>query len=288
MALLFRLLVSSTVLFLSDNVYVYSHSTKDVGMQDMFEVLKEKMEAIDAVYDAKLAKMEAEFKRRQDACEKEISALKSKIETLEADFKFKEMNLQEEIQILKAALKGVAGSSFHREQDDNDTVYDRKRHALSGQIKRQTNIRKGRTFPEIEVAFYATQSANQVHHLGSDQILHFQTTITNIGKAFNNYSGAFVAPTDGTYVFHATILAIDIPTNHTHFRAHFDVNGLKYSVFFVTSYDQSSQMLVINLKTGDTVTIRNDYPDYGFFGDHHSTFSGFLLYEHPSGVVIGK
>ncbi|KAL4224389.1 hypothetical protein ACF0H5_017841 [Mactra antiquata] len=287
---MFRLLVICTVLFLSENVY--SLSTQDITMQEMFQVFKDMIDASDVANEAKMARMEVEFIRRQEASELEISALKSKIEIMETDFKLKVLAMEEEINTLKASVEANTGGSSSRQKEENnvgDAQKHQKRHILSSGIQRERNIRKGRAYPETEVAFYATHATNRIHHLGSNQILPFQTSFTNVGNAFNNNTGAFVAPVDGTYVFHATILAIDIPTDNGHFRAHFDVNGTTYSVFYVTSYDQSSQMFVINLKSGDTVSIRNDSTDYGFYGEQHSTFSGFLLYEHNTeGVIIGK
>lgn len=116
----------------------------------------------------------------------------------------------------------------------------------------------------------------------------FQQVLTNIGNAYNNNTGAFVAPVDGTYVFHATIMGIDTGSDK-HTSVHFDVNGTRYAELYVTAYDQSSQMLVINLKPGQTVTLRNYQPDEGFIGQHFSSFSGFLLYQHyPSAGIVGK
>ncbi|KAL4238845.1 hypothetical protein ACF0H5_003552 [Mactra antiquata] len=283
---MFRILVLSVVIFLSENVY--SLSAKDVYMKDMFETLKEMIVAGNAANEAKIVALEAEFKERQKASELEISALKQKIESLESDFKSKELAMQDEINTLRSTIKSETGDDFSEQQIKNQVVDDQKPQGLSNRIKRQGIVRNSREFPETEVAFYATHHVSQVHHLGNNQVLPFQLIVTNIGNAFNNNTGSFVAPVDGTYVFHATILAIDAATN-AHFRAHFDINGSTYSVFFVTSYDQSSQMLVIELKASDTVTIRNDYTDFGVFGKHHTTFSGFLLYEHsPTTAVVGK
>ncbi|KAL4220393.1 hypothetical protein ACF0H5_020796 [Mactra antiquata] len=283
---MFRLLVLSTILFLSENVY--SLSTKDVYMKDMFETLKNMIVAGDAANEGRVAALEAMLKERQETSELEISALQQKIKNLESDFKAKELAMQDEINTLRSTIESKADDDSSEQPVDDRIVDDQKREVLSRQIKRQGIIRNGREFPETEVAFYATHKVAQVHHLGNNQVLPFQLIVTNIGNAFNNNTGSFVAPVDGTYVFHATILAIDTASG-AHFRAHFDINGSSYSVFYITSYDQSSQMLVIDLKAGDTVTIRNDYTDFGVYGNHHTTFSGFLLYEHsPVGTVVGK
>ncbi|KAL4238846.1 positive regulation of adiponectin secretion [Mactra antiquata] len=286
MVVMFRLIALSVIIFLSENVY--SLSAKDVYMKDMFETLQKLIVAGDAANEAKMAALEAEFKERQEASELEIYTLKQKIKSLESDFKSKELAMQDEINTLRSAIKSETDDDSSEHHSESRISDDQKHHVLSNPIKRQGIIRDGREFPETEVAFYATHRSGQIHHLGDNQILPFQMIVTNVGNAFNNNTGSFVAPVDGTYVFHATILAIDTASGK-HFRAHFDINGSSYSVFYITSYDQSSQMLVIDLKAGDTAVIKNDFTDLGIYGHHHTTFSGFLLYEHsPTVAVVGK
>lgn len=148
-----------------------------------------------------------------------------------------------------------------------------------------------REAPEMEVGFYATHSQHDVQHLGSNQVLTFDNVVTNIGNAFNEFSGTFVSPVDGTYVFHATVMGRDVHNaTHSRYSAHFDIDSVSYSQLYTHPYDQSSQMLVINLKTGQSVSVRNGHTDEGYIGQHFSTFSGFLLYEHfnSGGVIVGK
>ncbi|KAL4219128.1 Complement C1q-like protein 4 [Mactra antiquata] len=221
----------------------------------------------------------------------EIVRLVTKIEMMERDFKRKENEMSREINDLKTMVS-QKGMSHGQQPMESDVTDERQpiRSAARRTIKRQVaKSRQVREFPENEVAFYATHSEHDIHHLGVNQILQFQQVITNIGQAYNNSTGAFRAPVGGTYVFHATVLGIDIKTAN-HMYAHFAVDGTPYSRFWVTGGDQSSQMFVVDLKPGQTVSVRNDFADEGFVGQHFSTFSGFLLYQHmPStGSIIGK
>ncbi|KAL4241048.1 hypothetical protein ACF0H5_001826 [Mactra antiquata] len=216
---------------------------------------------------------------KQSASEKEISKLKHKMEKMEFDFK-----LREEMLLKKIKEQEMTSLDARIRHDNiNDTPSQN-----NGIQTRRSTIRKYRAVPETETAFYATHTVFQNHHLGVKQVLPFELAITNVGNAYNNHSSTFVAPVDGTYVFHATVMGLDTHSSN-HMRAHFDVDGTAYSVFLVTAFDQSSQMLVINLTAGQTVSIKNDHVDEGFVGTHHSTFSGFLLYEHSSvNVIVGK
>ncbi|XP_053372917.1 C1q-related factor-like [Mercenaria mercenaria] len=143
---------------------------------------------------------------------------------------------------------------------------------------------------ETEVAFYATHSHHDVQHLGQNQIIVFDQAVTNIGNAYNSHHGGFVAPVAGTYVFHVTMMGRNAhAVTGNHFNAYIDVDGRTYSQLWVVPYEQSSQMFIIELSAGKTVTVKNHILDDGFVGQHMSTFSGFLLYEHyRSPAIVGK
>lgn len=141
---------------------------------------------------------------------------------------------------------------------------------------------------ETEVAFYATHSQHDVQHIGAKSIIVFDKVVTNVGHAYNNIHGAFVAPVDGLYVFHVTMMALDTHLAG-HYYAYIDVDGVSFSMICVTPYDQSSHAFVKELKAGATVSVKNSQLDDGFVGQHFSSFSGFLLYQHfDNSQVVGK
>ncbi|KAL4230485.1 hypothetical protein ACF0H5_010867 [Mactra antiquata] len=249
----------------------------------------ETLEASDAANKAKIAEMETEFKLRQSESEREISVLKETIKKMESDFKYKEETLLKRVYEQGTTTNndrsGYATESKLAENNNTDHTLIRE----DGIQERRSRIRKIRDVPEMETAFYATHAVYSNHDLGANQVIPFQQTITNNGNAYNSHTSLFVAPVDGTYVFHATLLGLDMPIGHSKMRAHFDVDGTQYSVLYVSAYDQTSQMLVINLKAGQSVSLRNDNIDAGFRGQHYSSFSGFLLYQHSSITnIVGK
>ncbi|KAL4222970.1 Complement C1q-like protein 4 [Mactra antiquata] len=248
---------------------VYSVPTGD-GADILFDALIKHIEILEA--------SDAENKIKQSESEKEISMLKQKMEKMESDFKLREEMLMKKIEQQELMLVDPSA------RKDN---IDQTPSKMNGIQKRRSTFRKDREVPESETAFYAVHNVYANHHLGVNQVIPFQNALTNVGNAYNNHSSTFVAPVPGTYVFHATVMGIDTHSS-AHMRAHFDVDGTPYSVFWVTSFDQSSQMLVINLTTGQTVSLRNDHLDEGFIGTQHSTFSGFLLYQHSPVNIVGK
>ncbi|KAL4217329.1 hypothetical protein ACF0H5_023780 [Mactra antiquata] len=262
--------------------YVWSAAVEDDSWKLMNGLMErfERLEASDAAHKAKIVEME-------ETHAQEVLTLTKKMNEMEANFERKVAALEEEIKDLKNGPSETLNDVL--EQPDNEQKNEEAEsfRDATNRIKRHENsIRKYRDFPENEVAFYATHKDHDIHHLGAQQPLLFQQTITNVGNAYNNNTGAFVAPVSGTYILHATIMGIDVGSGYYH--AHFDVNGVTYSRFYVTAYDQSSQMLVIDLTAGQTVTVKNDVVDSGFVGQHYSTFSGFLLYQHSlPGNVIG-
>ena len=142
---------------------------------------------------------------------------------------------------------------------------------------------------ETEVAFYATHSNHDIQHLGAHQIIAFNQTVTNIGNAYNPHHGAFVAPVDGTYVFHVTLMGTLHDSSTHYYTAYIDVDDVGYSRFYIVPYDQSSHMFVIDLKSGSEVSVRNERVDDGIVGQHYSAFSGFLLYQHQNEpAIVGK
>ena len=54
---------------------------------------------------------------------------------------------------------------------------------------------------ENTVAFFATINVHSLNHLGLNQNIVFEDVVTNIGNAYNNHHGVFIAPVSGLYVF---------------------------------------------------------------------------------------
>ena len=110
--------------------------------------------------------------------------------------------------------------------------------------------------PVEPVAFYAYMSKSEPapsnHHT-----LIFDVAKTNLGHGYNKYSGTFVAPSAGAYVFTWTI-------NTNPHGAHFInlmvnnavVGGTLTDTQAADDYDSDSNTAVVALNQGDSVNLR--------------------------------
>ena len=128
-------------------------------------------------------------------------------------------------------------------------------------------------------------------HASPHQNVIFDAIVTNLGNAYNNQVGVFKAPVSGTYVFSTTLVSFNFTSAH----AQFAVNGNAITNMYVsggsitTGDDTTSQTIVLQLQSGDDISVQNKDPDTGFFGVSHSIFSGFLLQEDfSSSAIVGK
>ncbi|XP_060607038.1 uncharacterized protein LOC132759306 [Ruditapes philippinarum] len=236
------------------------------------------------------------------ANKREIASLKAEIKSLKINALETENGLISEIKELKSRLldSEVKQRAMENglEMNDSDTHPSKGRQSEGDAatfIQHASKVeRKSVTVREAvenEVAFYTTHSQHDVQHLGQNQIIVFDQAVTNVGNAYSSQRGEFVAPVDGTYVFHVTMMGKDVhAVTSKHFNAYIDVSGKPYSQLWVEPYQQSSQMFVINLTAGKIVSVKNRVQDDGFIGQHMSTFSGFLLYQNygSTGSIIGK
>lgn len=146
-------------------------------------------------------------------------------------------------------------------------------------------IRQLSTNPS-RVAFFATLSAHQ-QHIGVDQAVLFDSLVTNIGNAYHNHLGSFIAPIEGTYVFSVTLMS------HHNTDGHFVIakNGSHITTMYLSGpeggYSTSSQTVILQLQQGDDVNVRSIDTDKPVFGYNYSVFSGFLLFEESQKEIIG-
>lgn len=127
-----------------------------------------------------------------------------------------------------------------------------------------------------------------MEHLGVNQAIVFDHVITNVGNAYNSFTGDFRAPVSGTYVFSLTLMSLGAETVH----CKMEQNGIGVANIYVytdTADATSSMTAVLELKQGEDLVIRNIQADVKIHGYGYSYFSGFLLrqnYTNPD--IIGK
>ncbi|XP_052777764.1 uncharacterized protein LOC128215078 [Mya arenaria] len=147
------------------------------------------------------------------------------------------------------------------------------------------NISKDRRHADTRaIAFFATLSTD-IAHVGIGQDIAFDNVITNTGGAYNNHHGVFTAPVNGIYVFSATLLALG--TDNDHLKWIKNGQTLCYLYVHDAGYDSSGSTIVVQLNTGDDVSIQNIDADNSLNGHHYTFISGFLLKETEPANVLG-
>ncbi|XP_063056402.1 collagen alpha-1(X) chain-like [Engraulis encrasicolus] len=132
-----------------------------------------------------------------------------------------------------------------------------------------------------KVAFSAGLTDSGLIQSGSmDLNLVFSKVITNVGQAYSSTSGFFTAPVKGVYYFRFTVMD-NLTSRWMAIRLY--KNGQQ--VMYVSQHSGSgnnnylSSGVTLQLEMSDEVNLRiaANYYLYSNF-NHHSTFSGFLLF----------
>ncbi|XP_052069138.1 complement C1q tumor necrosis factor-related protein 3-like [Mytilus californianus] len=104
-------------------------------------------------------------------------------------------------------------------------------------------------------AFYVYMSTDEASP-GPHHTLIFNSVITNIGNAYNQYSGIFTAPSSGMYVLSYTITADSGASIPVEIVKNADVIGSLLTRAY-GSYRQSvSSTVVVNMNAGDVCYVR--------------------------------
>ncbi|XP_045158686.2 uncharacterized protein LOC123524506 [Mercenaria mercenaria] len=257
------------VCFCLKPVQANNEATSQTNEADKFELLLERIELLE---------------RRNVETEK-------KMEQMQHDFTLEKRSLTDRIAGLEKLENLRNGDNAHtnvpdRRQDapQDDEKFKDERIDQDPGLK-QTRINKSgparvrRASVESEAAFFATVTPHDIQHLGENQNIVFDNAVTNIGNAYHTNHGIFTAPVDGTYVFCATVAGRHY-TDGKDYYAHFDVNGKSVANFIAYPNEQSTQMIIVNLQSGDDVSVKNNRADDHILGATWTSFSGFLLYQN--------
>lgn len=129
---------------------------------------------------------------------------------------------------------------------------------------------KGQSTPAI--GFSAILSKNI--YLGDNGAIKYDRVLTNIGNGYDQWSGHFMAPVNGLYMFSCTIMAVDKDNISVVMVKNGQVMGYAHSN--PTAYDTGAISLVLALKKRDRVWIRHDFGGR-LVRARYSSFSGFLI-----------
>ncbi|RUS82326.1 hypothetical protein EGW08_009916 [Elysia chlorotica] len=106
----------------------------------------------------------------------------------------------------------------------------------------------------------------------------FDNIVTNIGDGFNNETGRFTAPVDGTYVFSVTVAA----QARRRAAVELSLNGRMVMTVWAESlpfWGTSSGTAILNMRSGDQVWLVLLQRAAFLYGYMYSTFSGHCLYQ---------
>lgn len=130
------------------------------------------------------------------------------------------------------------------------------------------------------VAFHASLDGPKYTHNHVGMTLTFDDLKTNIGGAYNNSTGIFIAPIHGIYLFSVSVMA---PSHADAQGVMVDImkNGVEIGAAFaegVGNMDQGSISVVTELLIGDEVHVSiTRREDTELWGDKLTSFMGCLV-----------
>ncbi|KAH3701836.1 uncharacterized protein LOC127860950 isoform X2 [Dreissena polymorpha] len=123
------------------------------------------------------------------------------------------------------------------------------------------------------VVFTALKVAG-VAHIGENQRITFEKVILNVGNAYSAYSGIFIAPTCGVYMFSVTLA---VGTN-SFYAALVSTKGAIAWIYTNQAYSTASNTVFVNLAANDHVWVQNmKYNNRVVYGELISSFTGILV-----------
>uniref|UniRef100_A0A8B9K6W0 C1q domain-containing protein n=1 Tax=Astyanax mexicanus TaxID=7994 RepID=A0A8B9K6W0_ASTMX len=134
---------------------------------------------------------------------------------------------------------------------------------------------------QTKVAFSAGLPVGQMGPFNTETTLIYSKVLTNVGGAYNQYTGIFTAPVRGVYYIRFTAAAYN--SNSYNMGLHLYKNN--QHLLHLGEYDSDGRArhvscgLALELEAGDTVYTRL-LANYSLYDDAllRNTFSGFLLF----------
>ena len=129
------------------------------------------------------------------------------------------------------------------------------------------------------VAFHAVLGGAETANLGIHQNIPFPLELLNIGDSYENAHHRFIASISGVYVFSVTLLS------YNHFPSSVVGNLVKNEAVLARvlaegdegRHDQGSVTVTVLLQDGDQVWDIRGPENASIYGDHYTSFTGFLL-----------
>ncbi|VDI31540.1 Hypothetical predicted protein [Mytilus galloprovincialis] len=120
-----------------------------------------------------------------------------------------------------------------------------------------------------------TASLTSERNLGAYEVVIFDKIWLNMGGAYDQNTGRFTAPKTGLYSISTTVMSY----SRSHLHCDLWKNNEKLVRAFGTKYSTGTLNVVMALKMNDTVYVKHTVDTEKIYGDHRSTFSGYLISE---------
>ncbi|OWF52832.1 complement C1q-like protein 4 [Mizuhopecten yessoensis] len=125
------------------------------------------------------------------------------------------------------------------------------------------------------IAFHALMSQS-IFPLGAKQILQYDDVITNVGNAYDKFTGIFQAPIGGVYEFVATMWSRE--GYHMDYEMLHNGIDVCYGQAGKTNQTMGVCVSVLSIASGDRVWVRNHATGSVYVNGHgYPAFSGHLV-----------
>ncbi|KAI4881650.1 hypothetical protein NFI96_013656, partial [Prochilodus magdalenae] len=151
------------------------------------------------------------------------------------------------------------------------------------EVKRSCQVRKVVFSASLRPSVYDSSGFGKIGPYSSKAILAHKHIITNIGNAYNPYSGVFTAPVRGVYFFTFTTYSWVKEANigASLYRNQQEMLQIWEHQDSGDNEDYATNSAALILEKGDTVylLLHNDFQVAASVNANVHTFSGFLLYQ---------
>ncbi|XP_063448705.1 complement C1q tumor necrosis factor-related protein 4-like [Mytilus trossulus] len=163
-------------------------------------------------------------------------------------------------QVLKIAIKKTV-------EDTMNEMIPRIKQAVLEDIGYEPGRKRER--PAFTASLTPTKS------LASNEVVVFDKIWLNMGGVYSQDTGVFTAPKTGLYSISTTVMAYHNSDLHCYLWK----NNEKVVLAFGNDLSTGTLNVVMALKLNDTVYVKHADASERIYGDHRSTFSGYLITE---------
>ncbi|XP_043954286.1 cerebellin-1-like [Gambusia affinis] len=213
-----------------------------------------------------------------DMCKflKEFGAVKAKLEAVETNLK------ETESHVVVLKQKGVALETRLNESESQVLVLKEKGRTLEAKLKEtESQVLVLKQKEALKVVFSAGLPGNSaIGPFDTPTTLIYTRVITNLGNAYNQHTGIFVAPVRGMYYFSLSYHAGGHHPVHL-FLMKNNVNILEcYDHMTLNDgADNGGNAGFVELQQGDQVYVQLVANTHVWGGSYTTTFSGHLLHQ---------